>query len=169
MNYHPHHNRNCLEKEGKEVLVFQRDYYGIKPSTTEISEEFRLINNLYYEENDKSFYSIKEDGQYEQAIRMDGEAVFIRLNYLMKYIAAKQMALVLFFDIRFSVKGSLKDNGLSEYYVGPTKEDNIYYTISGGELPFPEEIYSRSKNEILNSTHPLVRRMCGQNLGPNLI
>ncbi|RKM63032.1 hypothetical protein D6856_02610 [Butyrivibrio sp. XB500-5] len=135
--------KNCNEDEGKEALLYERDYYGIKPSTIEVAEEFRLINNLYYEENDKSYYSIKEDGQCDQAVRIEGNAVFIKLNYLMRYIAAKQMALVLFFDIRFEVKGSLEENGLKEFYGKDIKEKNIFYSINGGELSFPRKSFSR--------------------------
>lgn len=52
--------RNCSEDKGQEVLVYRRDFYGIKSEVMEVSEEFRLLNNLYYEDSDKTYYSIKK-------------------------------------------------------------------------------------------------------------
>lgn len=135
--------RNCSEEEGKEALIYERDYYGIKPKTIEISEEFRLINNLYFEKNDSSYYSIKEDGQCDMAVRVEGDSVLIKLAYLTRFIAAKQMALVLFYDIRYILDGTLEMNGLSAFSKDNIKEDNIYYSIHGGESPFPHRTFSR--------------------------
>ena len=132
------YHRNCEDNEGKEVLVYQREFYGIKPNLTELSEEFRLINNLYFEESEKSYYSIKKDGQCDLAVRINGDAISVRLDYLMRYISAKQMALVLYFDISFAVSGGLKDNNL-ERFNKTVKNDEFYYSVCGNEMNFPEK------------------------------
>lgn len=149
---------NCDDEEGKEAIIYCREFYGIRPNTTEISQEFILLNNLYYEEKDHSYYSIKDDGQCDQAIRIDGDSVFIKLGYLMRYISAKQKALLLFFDIRFSVRGSLKDNALMEFDK-EIKENNLFYSISGREMSMPTETFSRflGKKIVL----PREKKTCG--------
>lgn len=149
---------NCDGEDGKEVIVYHREFYGIKPNTTEVSQEFILLNNLYYEKTDNSYYSVKEDGQCDQAIRMDGEAVWIKLNYLMRFIAAKQKALLLFFDIRFSIDGRLCDNGLQEFNKD-IKEKNLIYSIYGSEMTMPTKTFSRlvGKKIIL----PREKKTCG--------
>lgn len=149
---------NCDNEDGKEVIVYHREFYGIKPSTTEISQEFILLNNLYYEEKDKSYYSVKEDGQCDQAVRIEDDSVWIKLSYLTRYIAAKQKALLLFFDIRFCVEGSLVDNGLQEFDKN-IMEDNLVYSINGCEMTCPKKTFSRllGKKIIL----PREKRTCG--------
>ncbi len=127
------YSRNCAEEEGKEVLVYQRDFYDIKPDLTELSEEFRLLNNLYYEESDKSYYSLRDDGTCDLAVRIDGNNVLIRLDYLIRYISAKQKALILYFDIYYTFIGGLKDNNL-ERFAREIKNDEYYYSISGNEI-----------------------------------
>ncbi len=133
---------NCDEDDGKEVIVYNRDFYGIKPNTTEISQEFVLLNNLYYEEKDHSYYSVKADGQCDQAIRIEGDVVWIKLSYLMRYISAKQKALLLYFDIKFLAVGSLNENGLQKFNKD-IKDDYLFYSINGGELTTSTKIVSR--------------------------
>ncbi len=128
-----HYMRNCSEDEGKETIVFERRFYELKPSVIEVSEEFRLLNNLYFEKNDSSYYSIKEDGQCEQVVRIEENAVYIKLNYLLRYISAKQKALILYFDINYKIKGSMIENGLMEFDKD-IKTDNLFYSIYGREL-----------------------------------
>ncbi len=133
--------RNTCEEEGKEILVYERDFFGIKPPVIEIVEEFRLLNNLYFNEEDNSYYSIKEDGQVDQAVRILHKAVLVKLNYLIRYISAKQKALVLFFDIRYRQKGSLKQNDFEEFSK-EYKTNDIFYSIWSGELGYPLESFS---------------------------
>ena len=42
-------------------IVQYREFYGIKPNYIEISEEFRLLNNLYHDTNTNIFYEIEEN------------------------------------------------------------------------------------------------------------
>lgn len=152
------YTNNCDDEYGKEAIIYHREFYGIKPNTTEISQEFILLNNLYYEEKDNCYYSVKEDGQCDQAVRIECDSVWIKLSYLTRYIAAKQKALLLFFDIRFSIEGSLSGNGLKAFDK-EIKEDNIFYSINGREGLFSTKIFSRlvGKKIIL----PREKKTCG--------
>lgn len=50
----------------------------------------------------------------------------------MKFAAAKQMALLLFFDIRVKISGSLQKNGLKEFST-TINEDGLFFGLWGGE------------------------------------
>ena len=50
----------------------------------------------------------------------------------MKFAAAKQMALLLFFDIRVKISGSLQKNGLKEFST-TVNEDGLFFGLWGGE------------------------------------
>lgn len=114
-------------------IVQYREFYGIKPNYIEISEEFRLLNNLYHDTNTNIFYEIEENGECTEVAKItDDDCVYIKLKSLMRYAAAKQMALLLFFDIRVKVSGSLLENGL-EAFSDTVKEDGLFFGLWGNE------------------------------------
>lgn len=97
-----------------EPLVYARDFYGIKPNIIEISEEFRHLNNLYYDERENKYYSITEAGELDLVIKVEGEEVYCKLGYLKKYAAAKQVAVALYFDIQYKSNKSMEELGLKK-------------------------------------------------------
>lgn len=124
-------------------IVHYREFYGIKPNYIEISEEFRLLNNLYHDTNTNIFYEIEENGECIEVAKITNDnCVYIKLKSLMRYATAKQMALLLFFDIRVKIPGSLLDNGF-EAFSDTVKEDGIFFGLWGDEQKIPE-IYSYS-------------------------
>lgn len=121
-------------EEGFENLVFYRSFYGIKNDYVEIAEEFKLLNNLYYDNSSNKYYAIKDNGEFEEVVRLDGEdGVQVKLSYLVRYATVKQMAILLFFDIRTEFDGSLKENGFEEFS-DSFKSEDLYYEIWSGEF-----------------------------------
>lgn len=117
-----------------EPIIFGREFYGLKEDYVEVSEEFRLLNNLYYNKYDGNYYYILENGEMEEVIKIqDKDTILISLKYLKKYASAKKMTIVLFFDIRYEVQGTLKDNKLDRLN-RECKTDEIFYTIGCKEL-----------------------------------
>ena len=51
-------------------IVQYREFYGIKPNYVEISEEFRLLNNLYHDINTNIFYEIEENGECTEVAKI---------------------------------------------------------------------------------------------------
>lgn len=95
-----------------------------------------MLNNLYYDKNDNKYYAIFDNGEVDEVVKYESPTiVYIKLQYLLRYATAKQMALLLFFDIRTEIKGSLKDNEL-EPFSTTVKEGNYFYNISGDEYSF---------------------------------
>lgn len=116
-----------------ENIVHYREFYGIKPDYVEIVEEFRLLNNLYHDVNNNIYFAISENGECIEVAKIENQtSAFIKLEYLMRYASARQMALVLFFDIRTNIPGSLLDNKLPEFS-DEHKDNNLFYKIWGSE------------------------------------
>lgn len=83
-------------------IVQYREFYGIKPNYVEISEEFRLLNNLYHDTDANIFYEVEENGECTEVAKIvNNDCAYIKLKSLMKFAAAKQMALLLFFNTGF--------------------------------------------------------------------
>ena len=74
-----------------------------------------------------------DSGNCDEAVRIiDNEKVFVNIKYLKRYAAAKQMGIVLFFDIRYEISGLLAENKLSklnEEY----KDTSLIYELYGDE------------------------------------
>ena len=124
--------KRCFgDDEGHENIVHYREFFGVCHNYYEISEEFRLLFNLFYNEETKNYYEILENGELEEAIKIEEDKVYIRLKHLVRYIAAKQKVLLLFFDIRYSFDQSMEDLGL-EQYKEEYKTPELFYGIWGG-------------------------------------
>lgn len=126
-----------------ENIVHYRDFHGIKPNYVELVEEFRLLNNLYHDSVSDTYYAILDNGECTEVAKIENKTcAFIKLQFLMKYASARQMALILFFDIRTRIHGSLSDNGLTKF-TELYKNGNLFYEIWGEEIR-SEDTYTYS-------------------------
>lgn len=117
-----------------ENIVHYREFYGIKPNYIEFSEEFRLLNGLYFDTQNNKYFAISENGECIEVAKIeDMTRAYIKLQYLIRYASAKQMALLLFFDIRTKIPGSLKENNLTPFS-DTVKEGDVFYGIWGNEM-----------------------------------
>lgn len=92
-----------------------------------------MLNNLYHDINTNIFYEIEENGECTEVAKIiNNDCAYIKLKSLMKFAAAKQMALLLFFDIRVKISGSLQKNGLKEFST-TVNEDGLFFGLWGGE------------------------------------
>lgn len=134
--------RNSKFDENFEPLIIGRSFYGIKDDYVEISEEFRLLNNLYYDKNDGKYYCIIENGVTEEVVRTEGtDNVFINLKYLKRFASAKQMAVLLFFDIRVNIPEKDCNTTLSDFSYEEKAED-LFYAVFGGQNELNRGRYS---------------------------
>lgn len=124
-----------------EPLLYVRDYYGIKDSIIEISEEFRHLNNLYFDANENKYFAITESGDLDSVIKIEGENVYSKLNYLKRYASAKQMAIGLYFDIRFDNSKMLEEMNLKNSFE-IKKVDNCVYDF---QLNNNDHLFSENK------------------------
>lgn len=100
---------------GIEPLIICRGFYGIRPDYWEVSEEFRLYHDLYYDEKRKVYTKILDNGEEEDVIQMNGRAgIRIRLKYLKQYLTMKDMCLAIFFDHRRFSHVTMQDLALKK-------------------------------------------------------
>ena len=93
--------------DGIEPLVFRRSYHGLRPSHTEISEEFRHFHDLFLDTSTGSLIRLDyDDGSEEVVGRPVPGGYELRMRDVREFLAAKGMHLALFFDIvRFPTAG----------------------------------------------------------------
>lgn len=86
-----------------ERIVYWRTFPGIDDTYYEISEEFRLFNDLYQKNN--QFYKFNDNGDRVLVAETSEHCVKIKLKFLKEFVSAKNMSLALYFDImRFDPK-----------------------------------------------------------------
>lgn len=112
--------------EGYLRPVLIRDFHGRKDTYIEILEEFRLFHNLYYYQ-DKGLYTVFDDsGDEEEVIKISEDEVKVRRRYLKSFMAARQMNLLLFFELTRHYK-DMKNFSSEEC------SDSLKYTIYSGD------------------------------------
>lgn len=105
-----------LLKDGFESILYYREFFGVEENYIELSQEFILLNNLRYNKNSKSYWAMYENGESEEAVKyIDATTIQIKMKFLRNYSSAKQMAILLFFDIRTKFDGKISDFGLEEF------------------------------------------------------
>lgn len=119
--------------DGFESILYYREFYGIANDYIEISQEFILLNNLRYDERSKSYWAMYDNGESEEAVKyIDDTTIQIKMKFLRNYAAAKQMAIILFFDIRTESNEESIDYELDNFNL--TYNDNgIFYGLWGGK------------------------------------
>ncbi|MFH1549126.1 MAG: hypothetical protein ABIH04_01070 [Planctomycetota bacterium] len=100
--------------EGIEPLVFCRSFYGIKPSSVEISEEFRHFHNLYHDHKTNKYIRIREDGEEEEIIKFEDNSVKMKVLQLKQFLTIKDMRLAVYFDFVRNSCRSLEELGITE-------------------------------------------------------
>lgn len=138
-----YHYNSSLLKEGFESVILYREFYGVKPDYIELSQEFVLLNNLRYDSISKSYWAMYDSGESEEAVKYtDATTILIKMKFLQSYSAAKQMAIVLFFDIRTQFDGKLSNYGLEEFQTVHFKSNDLLYEKWGGNMNLPQYAYS---------------------------
>lgn len=91
----------AFDDEGLQRLVICRDFEGGRAGYRELIEEFRLFHNLYQEGGGSKLFAIDDAGDSIEVANFSETEVKIRRSYLRSFMAAKQMDLLLFFDVFF--------------------------------------------------------------------
>lgn len=118
-------------QNGLEPLLYKRDFYGVKESYTELSQEFILFNNLYYDKQESKYFAILDNGDLDEVVRIKNKNnIFINLKYLVKYAAYKQMVVILNFDIMMKFDNRIPECNLDK--LPEYKNKNIFYEIWWG-------------------------------------
>lgn len=84
---------------GFQPLVYPRNFGKKRRSFVEISEEFRLLYDLYPSVDGGKFSKIHSDGNEEEVVVLQGNSVRVKLRLLRQFLAVKDMHLAIFFQI----------------------------------------------------------------------
>lgn len=141
-NGHSYQYKANLLHDGFESIIYYREFNGVEENYTELSQEFILLNNLRYDKISKSYWAMYENGETEEAVKyLDNTTIQIKMKFLRKFSSAKQMAILLFFDIRTEFDGKMSDYGLNEFNY-EYKNNDVFFGLWGGDMNFPEYAYS---------------------------
>ena len=122
---------------GIEPLVINRDFnesqtnYGKRTRYSEISEEFRLFHNLYYDKEKDEYIKIDDEGNEHIVAVVEPDCIQIRLLEIRQFLTVKRMHL----SIQFSFQGELdysseelgvaEDERVSEYETEPIRKATV--------------------------------------------
>lgn len=85
------------DDDGFEPLVRFREFYGVKPDSLELSEDFRLFHNLW-DNGRGELFLIEDDGSVTLVAEVAPDKVRVKTRLLRQYQAARQMDLILFIE-----------------------------------------------------------------------
>jgi hypothetical protein len=116
--------------QGYQPIVLERSFYGMKPPHKEMSEEFRLFHNLYFDSKNHKYIKIRDDGSEQDVIRIEDERISIRSIEMKQFLAVKEARLGLFWDIRHHYKNT-RASQITEHREVKTEQgpDFIYTTV----------------------------------------
>ena len=73
--------------EGYEPIVIYRHFYDVKPSYLDISEEFKLFHNLFFDKKNEKYFKVRDDGAEVEVIRQTERQISIRAVELKQFLA----------------------------------------------------------------------------------
>lgn len=100
-------NRHILKydrfsfKHGIEPLIIRRYFHGLKPEIIEISEEFQLFHNLYFESSDSTYVKFDDAGDPYDVVKLFDNYVEVRRKEIRQFLAVRDMSLGVYFDRRY--------------------------------------------------------------------
>jgi hypothetical protein len=114
---------------GIEPLVLYRSYLGHWEPHLELSQEFRLYCDLFYDSRAGVYLAIDANGDAEEVVRMTERKVEIKLPYLHRFLAAKQMHLGLFYDGDAFTAEPPEELALADGFKINYQESDIRYSL----------------------------------------
>lgn len=81
-----------------EPLVLYREFHGLRPTHPELSEQFRLLFNLWEDRRTGDFFYFDDAGNEIKAAEVRPERVRVLTSLIRRYQAARQMCLALYID-----------------------------------------------------------------------
>jgi hypothetical protein len=87
-----------LSSDDIEPLVLYRSFDSLRPRELELSEEFRLLFNLWEDRKTKTYYVFDDAGDATAVAMITDDSVRVATPLLRRYQAARQLHLALFLD-----------------------------------------------------------------------
>jgi len=119
---------------GIEPLVIYREFYGMRENYLEISEEFRLFHQLFYDQKQNQYIKITDSGSEHPVVIVKPKQIEIRLQEIQQFLAIKEMHLAVLFDSRENSPHSLRDLGLQEGESQNHRDELSAYMLGYGDF-----------------------------------
>lgn len=136
--------RRNIDGPDVEPLILVQEMYDVVPDAYILSEEFRLLMNLWEEKSTGNFYRFGDDGSKELAVEIAGSQIRIRTPILRRYQAARQLDLLLFSDSKVFVATEEEAESFESLDEPDHREGDSVVYMSTGELGFGrKQLFSR--------------------------
>ena len=109
------YDRYGFKKFGIEPFVIERSFHDLKPLTTELSEEFRLFHNLYFDNSTSKYLRFDDAGNESPVVKFSQDRVEARRQEIRQFMSAKDMALVIYFEQMYGSIHTLDELGIAEH------------------------------------------------------
>ena len=110
-----------------EPLIIIQKFCDVTPDALILSEEFRLLMNLWQDPQTGNYFLIGNGDTKEPAVRFKNGKVEIRTPILRRYQAARQLDLVLFTDSVVFTRDRVSDKLLHDLSIEGLTEDRLGY------------------------------------------
>lgn len=112
---------------GLEPLILVRDFHGVKPSNTEVSQEFIHFHNLYYDIPKNRYIKIYDDGREEEVIAISDNEIKVKLKHMKQFLAFKDMCLGIYFETTRFIDVNAEDIGLLKEGADLDQREGLYH------------------------------------------
>lgn len=148
---------------GSEPLVIGRQFSRMKENYVEISEEFRLFHNLYYDQETNTYIKIDDAGNEETIIIVKPNEVQIRLKEIRQFLAIKEMYLSMLFEFNEYSRYSLEELKLNDAEPEFKRDELMYWRhgYSGDTYRYKEGFRSDSRLRGRRIIEPLPKSKSG--------
>ncbi len=98
--------------DGFQPLVHPRRFRKKKRRYVEVSEEFRLMHDLFQTEDGSRLVKLHDNGMEEDVVILRDDGVLMKVRFLRQFLAVKDMHLALFFEMDCEGDRTLSDDEL---------------------------------------------------------
>jgi hypothetical protein len=148
--------------DGFQPLVYPRSFGKKKRSYIELSEEFRLLHDLYATPDESRLVKLHDSGMEEDVVLVNNDAVAVKLRFLRQFLAVKDMHLAVFFEMNRDGDRVLDDGELKQI-AKSVKTENVRYDVWAWNWDFPMDAHGPSGSRILGKKFipPFAKSECG--------
>jgi len=148
--------------DGFQPLVYPRRFGKRKRSFVEVSEEFRLLHDLYPLPDGSKLVKLHDNGMEEDVVLIRDLTVAVKLRFLRQFLAVKDMHLAVFFQMERAGDRVLSDAEL-KHIAKAVKSDSIRYDLWAWNWQFDDEGHAPSGSRIMGKKFipPFAKSECG--------
>lgn len=148
--------------DGFQPLVYPRSFGKKKRSFVEVSEEFRLLHDLYPVPDGSKLVKLHDSGMEEDVVLIREHSVTVKLRFLRQFLAVKDMHLAVFFEMDCEGDRTLSDEEL-ERIAKEAKTDAVRYDVWAWNRQFVLDEGAPSGSRIMGKKFvpPFAKSECG--------